>query len=185
MIDAQAKLAAELDVAGVQLGALGPAPAGTFVFCEHVRDTGARGRIQDLLTPLWQRIAAGCHLNRRTQAAIKEAGLAVREVAVFAPWPNFPVNVPMIRGRSRPLDRRARRPRCGVGHWPSDRDRRRDGDRMTRRVLIIGAGLTGLALANGLRRAGDIEVTVVEQAPVITEAGWAISLTDRHLEALR
>ncbi|GLX02257.1 hypothetical protein Misp02_63430 [Microtetraspora sp. NBRC 16547] len=56
---------------------------------------------------------------------------------------------------------------------------------MTRRVLIIGAGFTGLALANGLRRAGDIEVTVVEQAPVITEAGWAISLTDRHLEALR
>jgi FAD-dependent urate hydroxylase len=56
---------------------------------------------------------------------------------------------------------------------------------MTRRVLIIGAGLTGLALANGLRRAGDIEVTVVEQAPRIVEAGWAISLVDRHLEALR
>ncbi len=56
---------------------------------------------------------------------------------------------------------------------------------MTRRVLIIGAGLTGLALANGLRRAGGIEVTVVEQAPLITEAGWAISLSGRHLEALR
>ncbi|MEU0507045.1 NAD(P)/FAD-dependent oxidoreductase [Nocardia sp. NPDC005998] len=56
---------------------------------------------------------------------------------------------------------------------------------MTRRVLIIGAGLTGLALANGLRCADDIEITVVEQAPVITEAGWAISLTDRHLDALR
>jgi len=54
---------------------------------------------------------------------------------------------------------------------------------MTRRVLVIGAGLTGLALANGLRGAAD--VTVVEQAPVITEAGWAITLTGRHVDALR
>jgi 2-polyprenyl-6-methoxyphenol hydroxylase-like FAD-dependent oxidoreductase len=54
---------------------------------------------------------------------------------------------------------------------------------MTTRILIIGAGLTGLALASGLRRRG-VEPVVVEQAPLITEAGWAIGLSARHLNAL-
>ena len=54
---------------------------------------------------------------------------------------------------------------------------------MSNRILIIGAGLTGLALATGLRN-GGIDPVVVEQAPVITEAGWAIGLSPRHLAAL-
>ncbi|MGW6277052.1 FAD-dependent oxidoreductase [Kribbella sp. NPDC055071] len=51
------------------------------------------------------------------------------------------------------------------------------------KVLIVGAGLTGLSLASGLRLRGT-EPVVVEQAPVITEAGWAIGLSSRHLGAL-
>ena len=54
---------------------------------------------------------------------------------------------------------------------------------MSNRILIIGAGLTGLALASGLRN-GGVDPVVVEQAPVITEAGWAIGLSPRHLAAL-
>ena len=54
---------------------------------------------------------------------------------------------------------------------------------MSTRILIIGAGLTGLALAAGLRHRG-VDPVVVEQAPIITEAGWAIGLSPRHLAAL-
>jgi FAD-dependent urate hydroxylase len=54
---------------------------------------------------------------------------------------------------------------------------------MSTRFLIVGAGLTGLALASGLRHRG-VDPVVVEQAPIITEAGWAIGLGPRHLAAL-
>jgi FAD-dependent urate hydroxylase len=54
---------------------------------------------------------------------------------------------------------------------------------MSKRILVIGAGLTGLALASGLRHRG-VDPVVVEQAPIITEAGWAIGLSPRHLVAL-
>jgi len=54
---------------------------------------------------------------------------------------------------------------------------------MGQRILIVGGGLTGLALAAGLRNR-NVDPVVVEQAPVITEAGWGIGLSDRHLAAL-
>ncbi|MFF1820107.1 FAD-dependent oxidoreductase [Kribbella sp. NPDC058245] len=54
---------------------------------------------------------------------------------------------------------------------------------MSTRILIVGAGLTGLALASGLRHRG-VDPVVVEQAPIITEAGWAIGLSPRHNAAL-
>lgn len=55
--------------------------SGQVRLLEHVRiDRPLIGRIQDLLTPLWCRIAGGCHLNRRTMAAVRHAGFEVSSV---------------------------------------------------------------------------------------------------------
>jgi len=55
-------------------------PTGTFRFIEHVRADGFAGQLQDMLTPIQRRLAAGCHLNRRTAAYIETAGLAIIEL---------------------------------------------------------------------------------------------------------
>jgi ubiquinone/menaquinone biosynthesis C-methylase UbiE len=53
-------------------------PAGKVLFFEHVRvHHPLVGRLQDWLTPLWKRMAGGCHLNRNTLALIKQAGFEV------------------------------------------------------------------------------------------------------------
>lgn len=53
-------------------------PSGSLRMLEHVRvDRPAIiGRIQDWLTPVWRRVAGGCHLNRRTVDAVRDAGFA-------------------------------------------------------------------------------------------------------------
>lgn len=49
---------------------------------EHVRweRRPALGRIQDLLTPAWKRVADGCHLNRNTLASLLDAGFEVESL---------------------------------------------------------------------------------------------------------
>ncbi|SHL62535.1 class I SAM-dependent methyltransferase [Haladaptatus paucihalophilus] len=41
-------------------------PGGEFRFLEHVHADGWRATVQNVLAPLWRRIAGGCHLNRQT-----------------------------------------------------------------------------------------------------------------------
>jgi ubiquinone/menaquinone biosynthesis C-methylase UbiE len=50
-------------------------PGGRLVFIEHGRspDPSVR-RWQDRLTPLWARVAGGCHLNRPIDALVEKAG---------------------------------------------------------------------------------------------------------------
>lgn len=56
-------------------------PDGRLLFVEHggAPDRGIRW-LQDRLTPLWRRLAGGCHLNRPIDRMIGRAGFAVERV---------------------------------------------------------------------------------------------------------
>ena len=59
-------------------------PGGLLLFYEHVRSAHlVLGAAEDLLTPLWSRIAGGCHPNRNTAAVIAGAGLTVQTLERF------------------------------------------------------------------------------------------------------
>ena len=52
--------------------------SGRFYFFEHVRAHALWGaRLQDLATPLWRRLFAGCHPNRETVPVFERAGLKI------------------------------------------------------------------------------------------------------------
>lgn len=56
-------------------------PAGALVFVEHGRAVEpAVVRWQDRLTPLWRRVAGGCHLNRPIEALLGRGGFAIAEL---------------------------------------------------------------------------------------------------------
>ncbi|MGH3503000.1 MAG: methyltransferase domain-containing protein, partial [Nocardioidaceae bacterium] len=73
-------------------------PGGTLVVLEHVRGTGRLAGWQDRVTPLWRRIAAGCHPNRDTRAAIEREGFRWVEVTQFQPMPAWLPVSPMLAG---------------------------------------------------------------------------------------
>jgi len=52
-------------------------PDGALRFVEHVRGDGWQAVAQDLVTPLWRRVGAGCHPNRPTVDTIRSAGFRV------------------------------------------------------------------------------------------------------------
>jgi ubiquinone/menaquinone biosynthesis C-methylase UbiE len=57
------------------------APRGQLIFVEHGRSPEPRVRVwQDRLTPVWQRVAGGCHLNRAIDRLILEAGFGLGEI---------------------------------------------------------------------------------------------------------
>jgi ubiquinone/menaquinone biosynthesis C-methylase UbiE len=58
---------------------------GELRFFEHVRSgSPVRGVLQDLITPVWRRVAGDCRPNRDTAAAIREAGFVIEECDRFA-----------------------------------------------------------------------------------------------------
>jgi ubiquinone/menaquinone biosynthesis C-methylase UbiE len=63
--------------------------SGRLIFVEHGRapDPGVAAW-QDRLTPIWKRIAGGCHLNRRPDELITAAGFQITELRnVYMPGP--------------------------------------------------------------------------------------------------
>lgn len=52
---------------------------GEFRFLEHVHSGGIVGGVESALTPVWKRLADGCHLNRDTGAAFEASDLIVVE----------------------------------------------------------------------------------------------------------
>lgn len=53
-------------------------PSGQFLFVEHGRAPDEWvARWQDRLTPVWKRLAGGCHLNRPIRQLVEEAGFGV------------------------------------------------------------------------------------------------------------
>ena len=54
---------------------------GQLLFVEHVRSLRpAVAGLQDLVTPVWKRVAGGCHPNRDTLAVIERCGFRIEEV---------------------------------------------------------------------------------------------------------
>jgi SAM-dependent methyltransferase len=59
-------------------------PGGLLLFYEHVRSAHALLAVaEDVVAPLWSRLAGGCHPNRDTAAAIAGAGLTVQRLERF------------------------------------------------------------------------------------------------------
>ena len=56
---------------------------GKLLLMEHVRQAGFKGKMQDFITPLWMKVAGGCHLNRELDELILASGLTVIEVRIL------------------------------------------------------------------------------------------------------
>ncbi len=59
-------------------------PGGTLRFVEHGRSRQVRtSRRQDRLTPLWGKVAGGCHLNRSIPDLIAGSGLSMTDLHTY------------------------------------------------------------------------------------------------------
>jgi SAM-dependent methyltransferase len=75
-------------------------PGGALIFVEHglAPDAGVR-KWQNRLTPIWRHVAGGCHLNRKVDDLIREAGFEMMEIrTAYMPGPK--VGTYMYEGRA-------------------------------------------------------------------------------------
>ena len=64
-------------------------PNGLLIFVEHGRaPEPSVAAWQDRLTPVWKRVGGGCHLNRKVDALLVEAGFKIEELkTTYLPGP--------------------------------------------------------------------------------------------------
>lgn len=76
------------------------APGGRYLFMEHVHagDGTLLGTVQDLIEPVHEWVAAGCHPNRRLHDLLDAAPLAVEQVESLRMPMAFPTVRPVLRG---------------------------------------------------------------------------------------
>jgi ubiquinone/menaquinone biosynthesis C-methylase UbiE len=77
-------------------------PGGRLIVLEHVRGTGRLARWQDVVTPVWSRIGAGCHPGRDTRATVERAGFAFVQLDEFQPVPRWHPASPWLAGSAEP-----------------------------------------------------------------------------------
>ncbi len=78
-------------------------PGGTLLYAEHTRSRfPVASRMQDLLTPLWQRIGGGCRMNRPAVELIRDAGFSIEETKPCGGegWTLFPFYRGVARKKS-------------------------------------------------------------------------------------
>lgn len=75
-------------------------PQGRFLFIEHIAAENNPKRLswQKKLEPLWKYLTCGCHITRRTEAAIKQAGFSFTEISQQSMRGVPPIVRPSIRG---------------------------------------------------------------------------------------
>ena len=74
------------------------APGGRLLFLEHVRGGRARGLVQRVSAPSWQRMFDGCRPDRDTVAAVRAAGFLVTDLDRFTLRVAAPVIAPAVQG---------------------------------------------------------------------------------------
>ncbi|MFJ5698391.1 class I SAM-dependent methyltransferase [Arthrobacter sp. NPDC093139] len=80
-------------------------PGGTLAYYEHVRSASRLlAAAEDVMAPVWQRMAGGCHLNRDTLEAVRAAGFQVtdNERFGFAPHALAPPVAHILGHATRP-----------------------------------------------------------------------------------
>lgn len=75
-------------------------PGGRLLFVEHVaaEEDSRRYRWQRRIEPLWKHVAGGCHLTRRTDAALQAAGFRFEQVQRESMRKALPWVRPSVRG---------------------------------------------------------------------------------------